>query len=173
MKGDRRMRKTVVAVVVLSGMFLLSIAAVHACGDKALRIGRGIRFQRATHPTSILIYIPSNLKRAEQVQSLLKKVGHKPYCVQSENNLSEAIRSGQYTLVLSDLGAASSVTHQIDNSSSKPVLVAVVSEGTKAEVKAAQKNYNHIVKDPHDAISYLEAIEEATRVKPHLLTKKS
>lgn len=167
------MRKTVVAVVILSGTFLLSIAAVQACGDKALRIGRGIRFQRATHPTSILIYIPSNAKRAEQVQSLLKKVGHKPYWVQGENNLSDALRSGQYTLVLSDLEAASTVSHQIDNSSSKPVLVAVVAEGTKAEVKAAQKNYNHIVKDPHDAISYLEAIEEATRVKPHLLTKKS
>ena len=166
------MRKVLVPLM-LSSMLLLSIAAVYACGDKALRIGRGIRFQRATHPTSILIYSPSNAKRAEQVQSLLKKVGHKPNWVQSENSLGEAIRSGQYGLVLSDLGAAASITHQIENSSSKPVLVAVVSDGTKAEVKAARKNYTHIVKDPHDAISYLEAIEEATHTKPHLLSKKS
>lgn len=167
------MRRTLIVFAMLFGIFLLSIAVVNACGDKALRIGRGIRFQRATRPTSVIIYIPSNVKRAQQVESLLKKVGHKPYAVQSENTLNEAIRSGQYALVFSDLQAASTVTHQIENSSSKPVLVAVVSDGTKAEVKAAQKQYNHIVKDPHDAISYLEAIEEATHTKPHLLSKKS
>jgi len=166
------MRRPLLALVILSGMFFLSIAAAHACGDKALRIGRGIRFQRAINPKSILIYIPSNATRASQVQSLLKKVGHKPYWAQSDNNLSEALKSGKYDLVFTDLGVAENLTHQIDNSSSKPVLVAVVSEGTKAEVKAAQKHYNHIVKDPHNAVSYLEAIEVALRSKPHLLSKK-
>ena len=167
------MRRTLTSLVIVSGMFLVSIAAVNACGDKALRIGRGIRFQRAVNPKSILIYIPSNVTRASQVQSLLKKVGHKPYSVQNENNLGEALKSGKYDLVFTDLGAAPNLAHQIGNSSSKAVLVAVVSEGTKSEVKTAQKQYNHVVKDPHNAISYLEAIEEATRVKPHLLTKKS
>jgi len=166
------MRRTLTALVILSGMFLCSSAAVNACGDKALRIGRGIRFQRATNPKSILIYIPSNVTRASQVQSLLKKVGHKPYWVQSENNLSEALNSGKYDLVFTDLGVAQNLTHQIENSSSKTVLVAVVSEGTKSEVRAAQKQYNHIVKDPHNAVNYLEAIEEAMRSKAHVLSKK-
>jgi len=159
------MRRTLITLVMLSGMSLLSIAGVNACGDKALRIGRGIRFQRAVNPKSILIYIPSNVTRASQVQSLLKKVGHKPYSVQNENNLGEALKSGKYDLVFTDLGVAQSLARQIGNSSSKAVLVAVVSEGTKAEVKAAQKQYNHIVKDPHNATSYLEAIEEAMRSK--------
>jgi hypothetical protein len=165
------MRRPLLALVILSEMFLLSIAPVHACGDKALRIGRGIRFQRTINPKSILIYIPSNVTRASQVQSLLKKVGHKPYWAQSQNNLSEALKSGKYDLVFTDLGVAQNLTHQIDNSSSKPVLVAVVSEGTKAEVKAAQKQYNHIVKNPHNAVSYLEAIEVALRSKPQLSKK--
>ena len=159
------MRRPLIVLVILSGMFFLSIAAAHACGDKALRIGRGIRFQRAVNPKSILIYIPSNVTRASQVQSLLKKVGHKPNWVQSENNLSEALKSGKYDLVFTDLGAAQSLAPQIGNFSSKAVLVAVVSEGTKAEVRAAQKQYNNIVKDPHNAISYLEAIDQAMRSK--------
>lgn len=165
------MRRKLTALVIVSGMFLCNIAAVNACGDKALRIGRGIRFQRAINPKSILIYIPSNVTRASQVQSLLKKVGHKPYWAQSDNNLSEALKSGKYDLVFTDLGVAQNLTHQINNSPSKPVLVAVVSEGTKAEVKAAQKQYNHIVKNPHNAVSYLEAIEVALRSKPNLSKK--
>jgi vacuolar-type H+-ATPase subunit F/Vma7 len=165
------MRRTLTSLVIVSGMFLVSLAAVNACGDKALRIGRGIRFQRAVNPKSILIYIPSNVTRASQVQSLLKKVGHKPYWAQSDNNLSEALKSGKYDLVFTDLGVAENLRHQIDNSSSKPVLVAVVSEGTKAEVKAAQKQYNNIVKNPHNAVSYLEAIEVALRSKPQLSKK--
>lgn len=162
----------VIALVVLVAMVLLSIAVVEACGDKALRIGRGIRFQRATRPAAILIYIPSNATRAAQVQSLLKKVGHKPYSAQGEDNFSEALRSGQYDLVFSDLGTAASLARQIENAPSKPVLIAVVSEGTRAEVAAAQKHYNHLVKNPHSAGNYLDALDEAMRSRVHLPAKK-
>jgi DNA-binding NtrC family response regulator len=166
------MRRTVFAIVVLTGIVLLSAAVVDACGDKALRIGRGIRFQRTSHPAAVLIYIPSNATRAAQVQSLLKKVGHKSYAAQGEDNFKDALNSGQYNLVISDLAVASSLGSQIENSPSKPVLVAVVSEGTKAEVAAAQKHYNHIVKNPHSAERYLDAIDEAMRSRVHVLSKK-
>ncbi len=166
------MRKNVLAVLMIAGVFLLGIAVVEACGDKALRIGRGVRFQRSTHPAAVLIYIPSNPTRASQVQSLLKKVGHKSYAAQREDNFSDALKSGEYDLVLSDLDVAASLGKQIENSPSKPVLVAVVSDGTKAEVAAAQKHYSHIVKNPHSANHYLDAIEEAMRSRVHLLSKK-
>ena len=166
------MRRMVFAIVVLAGIVLLSVAVVDACGDKALRIGRGIRFQRTSQPAAVLIYMPSNATRAAQVQSLLKKVGHKSYAAQGEDNFRDALNSGQYNLVLSDLAAASSLGRQIESSPSKPVLVAVVSEGTKAEVAAAQKRYNHIVKNPHSAERYLDAIEEAMRSRVRLLSKK-
>jgi DNA-binding NtrC family response regulator len=167
------MRRMVLAMVVIVGIALLSIAAADACGDKALRIGRGIRFQRTSHPTAVLIYLPSNATRAAQLQSMLKKVGHKSYAVQGVDSLGEALKSGQYDLVFTDLAAAASLETNIKTSPSKPVLVAVVSEGRKAEVTAAQKQYRYVVTNPHSADQYLDAIEEAMRSRVHLLAKKT
>jgi len=167
------MRRMAFGLAVLSGIVLLSIPVVHACGDKALRIGRGVRFQRTTHPAAVLIYIPSNPTRASQVQSLMKKVGHKSYAALQARDFSEALNSGQYNLVFGDLDVATNFGRQIENAPSRPVLVAVVSEGTKGEVAAAKKQYGHLVKDPHNAERYLEAIEEVMRSRVHLLTKKA
>ena len=172
MGEGNRMRRTALAVVIIAGTLLLSIAVVEACGDKALRIGRGVRFQRTSRPAAVLIYIPSNATRASQLQSMLKKVGHKSYAAQGVDSLSEALKSGQYDLVFTDLAAAASLETNIETSPSKPVLVAVVSEGTKAEVTAAKKQYRYVVKNPHSADQYLDAIEEAMRSRVHLLAKK-
>ena len=167
------MRRLVCVLVMIAGTFLVSVAVADACGDKALRIGRGIRFQRSSHPAAVLIYIPSNATRALQLQSMLKKVGHKPYAAQGVASLSEALKSGQYDLVFTDLAAAASLETNIKTSPSKPVLVAVVAEGRKAEVNAAQKQYRYVVKNPHSADQYLDAIEDAMRSRVHLIAKKS
>lgn len=167
------MRRILIAPAIIAGIVLFGIPAADACGDKALRIGRGIRFQRTTHPASVLIYIPSNNLRATQLQSMLKTVGHKSSAVQSEDRLGDALKSGQYDLVFTDLGAAASLETNIKTSPFKPVLVAVVSEGRKAEVTAAKKQYRYVVKNPHSADQYLDAIEDAMRSRVRLLAKKS
>ncbi|MDQ5845096.1 MAG: YfiR family protein, partial [Acidobacteriota bacterium] len=119
------------------------------------------------------IYIPSNSPRATQLQSMLKKVGHKPYAVEGVDRLNDALRSGQYQLVFIDLAEAAKLEEQIANSASKPVLVTVVSEGKKAEVTAAKKQYRFVVKNPHSADHYLEAIEQAMRSRLRLISKKA
>jgi DNA-binding NtrC family response regulator len=167
------MRRILIVPAIIAGIVLLGIPAADACGDKALRIGRGIRFQRTTHPVSVLIYIPSNNLRATQLQSMLKKVGHKSSAVQSEDRLGDALKSGQYDLVFTDLAAAASLETNIKTSPFKPVLVAVVSEGRKAEVTAAKKQYRYVVKNPHSADQYLDAIEDAMLSRVHLLAKKT
>src|SRR2546427_4119129 len=151
------MRRMFLPAVVVLGIVLLNIAPADACGDKALRIGRGIRFQRPSHPVAVLIYFPSNTTRATQLQSMLKKVGHKSYAAQGVDSLSEALRSGQYDLVFADLAEAATLEKQIGISAAKPVLVPVVSKGTKAEASAAQKQYRFVVKNPHSAEHYLDA----------------
>ena len=167
------MRRILLGIVIIAGIFPLGIAVANACGDKALRIGRGIRFQRTSHPAAVLIFIPSNATRATQLQSMLKKVGHKPYTVQGVDSLGEALKSGQYDLVFTDFAAAAGLETNIRTSPSKPVLVAVVSEGKKAEVTAAQRQYRYVVKNPHSADQYLDAIEDAMRSRVHLLAKKT
>ncbi|MEO8434869.1 MAG: hypothetical protein ABI596_08235 [Pyrinomonadaceae bacterium] len=166
------MRRMILAATIIAGIALLSIPMAEACGDKALRIGRGIRFRRVSHPAAVLIYIPSNFSRATQLQSMLKKVGHKSYAAQGADKLTEALKSGQYDLVIADVAEAAGLENQIQGSSSKPVLVAVVSKGTKAEVTAAQKRYQNVVTNPQSADHYLEAIEQAMRSRVRLLSKK-
>jgi len=167
------MRRILLAVVVIAGVVLLSIAVADACGDKSLRIGRGIRFQRSSHPTAVLIYLPSNATRAAQLQSMLKRVGHKAYSAPDAGRLSEALTSGQYDLVFAEFAEAAKLARQIETSRSKPVLVPVISSGTKAEVTAARTQYRYVVKNPHNADNYLDAIDEAMRSRVHLLAKKS
>ena len=167
------MRRLVTAFVIIAGFALFSTGVADACGDKALRIGRGIRFQRTSRPASVLIYIPSNFLRATQLQSMLRKVGHKSATAQGADKLSEALKSGQYDLVFADLAEAASLEKQIAYTSTKPVLVPVVSKGTKAEVSAAQKQYRYFVKDPHSADRYLDAIEQAMRSRVRLVAKKA
>jgi DNA-binding NtrC family response regulator len=167
------MRRLICALVIIPVILLGSVAVADACGDKALRIGRGIRFQRTSRPAAVLIYIPSNTARANQVQSMLKKVGHKSYAVQSVDGLSQALKSGQYDLVMTGVSEAASLGNQIESSPSRPVLVAVVSEGTKAQVMAAKKQYRYVVKNPHSAEQYLDAIDDAVRSRVHLIAKKS
>ena len=169
----RRLVCAPVMIVIIAGTVLVSIAVADACGDKALRIGRGIRFQRTSRPAAVLIYIPSNTARATQVQSMLKKVGHKSYAVQSVDSLSQALKSGQYDLVMAGVADAASLENQVGAYPSKPVLVAVVSEGTKTEVAAAKKQFRYVVKNPHSAEQYLDAIDDAMRSRVHLIAKKS
>lgn len=171
------MRRIIFALGLVAGMLLLSLTTADACGDKSLRIGRGVRFQHPTaHPAAVLIYLPANppantAARAPQLQKMLKGVGHKARTVQGADMLSAALNSGQYDIVLMDLAEVASLQQQIDALSAKPVVVPVASKGTKAEISAAQKQYRYIVKHAGDAEEYLEAIENAMQSKVHGLQK--
>lgn len=165
------MRRMAAAIVIIAGIFLLNIAVGDACGDKSLRIGRGIRFRRTSHPAAVLIYIPSNEKRATQLHSMLKRVGHKSFAVQGADGVSEALKSGKYDLVFADVSEAPSLEKQIQASASRPGLIPVVSNGTKAEVAAAKVHYRYLVKNPHSADDYLEAIDQALRSRVRVLSK--
>jgi DNA-binding NtrC family response regulator len=166
------MRKTLSIVAVITALLVISIPTVEACGDKVLRIGRGVRFQRTTHPTAVLIYIPSNAERATQLQSMLQKVGHTTYKVQDVDSLRVALMSQRYDIIFTDLAEAARLEEQVKTSASKPVVVPVVSKETKAQISEAKKQYKCLVTHPHSGDYYLDAIEEALRSKVHLLTNK-
>jgi hypothetical protein len=100
-------------------------------------------------------------------------VGHKSYAVQSVDSLSQALKSGQYDLVMTGVADAANLGNQVSASSSRPLLVAVVAEGTKTEVAAAKKQYRFVVKNPHSAEQYLDAIDEAMRSRVHLIVRKT
>lgn len=166
------MRRFIFAAIV-AGSFLINVPLATACGDKALRIGRGVRFQRTSHPAAILIYIPSNATRASQLQAVLRKAGHKAYVASGADGLNSALHSGQYDLVFTDLAEAPGLEKQLQNASLKSILVPVMAKGTQSEVTAAKKQYRYLVKNPHSADHYLEAIDGAMQSRVHLLTRKA
>jgi len=177
------MRRIILAIVIFAGILSLSLTTADACGDKSLRIGRGARFQRTMRPAAILIYLPprSPLTAAAKapqfqsltprLQSMLKKEGHKPYAVEDAGQFSEALKSGQYDLVLTDLADAASLQKQIESSSSKLVVIPVGYKLTKAEAEAAKRQYQYIIKNPSNADEYLDAIEEVMRSRVRMLQK--
>jgi hypothetical protein len=161
----------------IAAMLLLNLTAAFACGDKSLRIGRGVRFQRTQHPASILIYIPStapgNVARVEPLRTLLKKVGHKSArTVIGVDQLDAALQSGNYDLVLSSLTEAGGLQSHIASSQSRPVLVPVApSKAPKTEVRAAERQYKYIVKDSGNPEQYITAIEQAMKVRQGVQAK--
>ena len=166
------MRRFIFAAII-AGSFIINVPMATACGDKALRIGRGVRFQRTLHPAAVLIYLPSNATRASQLQSVLRKAGHKAYVASGAGGLNSALHSGQYDLVFTDLAEAQGLEKQLQNASLKSILVPVLANGTKAEVTAAKKQYGYVVKNPHSADHYLDAIDGAMQSRVRLLAKKA
>jgi hypothetical protein len=164
------MRKILLALGIVAGIWLLSMTTADACGDKSLRIGHGVRFQHpAAHPAKVLIYLPSNAPadttaRAPQLQRIFKQVSHKAHIIRGADMLSEALHSGQYDILLLDLAETASL-QQFDDLTTKPIVVPVASKGTKAEIATVQKQYRYIVKHPRDAEEYLDTIDDAMRSK--------
>lgn len=159
------MRRITIAFLLASGTVLLSIAVVDACGDKLLRVGSGVRFQRSVHPASILIYVSPDtpVSATSRVQSFLKRAGHKPSTVQGINGFGGAVNSGRYDIILANLSDVPGLQKQIETSTSKPTIVPIAINANKAERAAAKKEYKCLVKDSNDGDEYLDAIEAAMR----------
>jgi hypothetical protein len=160
------MRK-LLSMLIVSTFALSGMMDANACGDKTLRVGRGIRFHKvfaSAHPSAILIYSPAIPGgKAPQLSDYLKKVGHKPYVVDDPARLSAALKSGQYDLVLTDFAEAANVQRQIG--SSRTVVVPVVYKRPKAEEAAAARQYKVIVKNPTRGDDFLPAVYQVMKSK--------
>jgi hypothetical protein len=172
------MRRITITIVIALGISLLSIAVADACGDKLLRMGRGARFQRSMHPATVLIYLPAitsagTSTKAPQLQAFLKKAGHRSSIVQGADQLSRVLSSGRFDVVLAGLAEVPGVQKEIEAAVSKPAVVPMIFNGTKADVAAAKKHYHCVVKNPNNGDEYLDAIEEVMRSRMRVAQKKA
>jgi hypothetical protein len=163
--------KKLLSVLIVSTFMLSGMLDVNACGDKTLRVGKGIRFQQMSayasrHPSAILIYSPAIPGgNAIKLRDYLKRIGHKPSLVDSAARLSEAISLGQYDLVLTDFAEAGNLQKQIASSSTRTVVVPVMLKHTKAEETAAARQYKVIVKNPTSADDFVAAVYQVMKSK--------
>lgn len=160
-------------VLIVSTVVLSGLTDADACGDKTLRVGRGTRFQvqrafAARHPSAILIQasaIPAG--KAPLLRDYLQKVGHRPEVVEDSAHLGEAVRSGRYDLVLTDLADADDLRRQVESSSFKTAVVPVMFKRSKGEVAAAARQYKVIVKNATSGDDFLQAVYEVMHSKAH------
>jgi hypothetical protein len=175
----RRASNAISALGIVATVCMLSIPPVDACGDKTLRIGRGARFHRTTHPAAVLIYLPGNSVNSAPVrptpqsvapalQTLLKRLNARSRTVQGVEGLTEALKA-QYDVVLADLAEAGNLQKQIEASTSKPVVIPVACAETKVQAGPAKKQYGFVVKNPTSGEEYLDVIEDAMRSRMRAL----
>ena len=160
------MRKATALLTGLAGLWLLCVADVHACGDKFLVVGRGVRYSRAhgaVHAASILIYRNSTSQSAAiakdvKLEGDLKQAGHKVQSVTDATALDSALKGARFDLVLADVADSPGLEKQVASQSSKPIVVPVLYEPTSDQLAAAKKQYGCAMKAPSK--DYLSTIDE-------------
>lgn len=166
------MTRTLVTAGMALGLLAGAGTDLAACGDKSLSAG-GIRIQRAIaarYPATVLIYAPtgSRLPSAMHVlhfQETLLKVGHTYQEVSSPAEFQASLATGQFNVVLADLGDVPLVQQQLDASSTPAAVVAVTPKLTKPEAAVARMANRFVITAPSYAAEYLVTIADAVRLR--------
>lgn len=157
------MRNRLVSLGLAVGLLLLCCPPSEACGDKFLRMGRGLRNARATRPASILIYMkPDSVvpaaARELKLSASLQRAGHRIRAVEGANELEAALMSGTYDIVVGD-PASATVIARMPTGKSKPSFLPVLLKPTRQELAAAEKRYRCFLAAPGRAYTSLAEID--------------
>lgn len=167
------MRRSLPVLMAAAAVFLQDAGSAQACGDKFVLLGRGVKFQRAyaaIYPASIVIYAQPQRHAAKAIrdprlQSDLKQAGHRVSLVESEAALARALASEKVDLVLTDVADADQTATDGASSPSKPIVLPVMYEPTKEEIKRIEARYQCRLKSSDKADRYLVTIDDAMKVR--------
>ena len=164
------MRRFLHGSIALVSLVLLLCASASACGDKLLVLGRGMKFDNINGSLkgAIILYMPADLATTAAVNDAqfhagLKKAGHTLFVAPDMHVLAEAIRSGKYDLVLTDVRDAGVAEDQVSATTFNTVVMPVVYEGTKLQGAAAR--YGCIRKSASNNRTCFSTIEKALESK--------
>jgi hypothetical protein len=141
------MRPFLAVLVFLAGLVVwpsLREVAV-ACGDKALTVGRGIKYGRAyaaLHPGTVALYArPGAPPLGPHLDTQLKRAGHRVVMAVDASSLREALGSVPIDIVLASLADAETVESNVAAATSHPsfVCVNVGDDTTKAGTDAPRQ----------------------------------
>jgi ABC-type amino acid transport substrate-binding protein len=149
---------------------LLAGAVAWACGDKLMLVmGTNAGQIKPLHPAAILVFpgksASASLMRALPSQPAFKKAGHRLQLIEDPAGLDNALKAGNYDLVVADVANASELSPQVSAAPSKPLLLPLVFKASKEEQSAAQRKYHCLLKAPGNADNYLAAIDQAMDLK--------
>lgn len=171
------MWKAGVFLAVAVALVIQSVERAHACGDKLLLLGRGIRFQsrHTPHPASVLLYLPAAARAGgtladPKLESALREAHHQVRAVGTREELYAALRDGQYDVILADVTEASEVQRTLAATDAVvlPVvyLLAPVSRAEKkADTVRAEKEFSAVLKLPGRPGHYCAMVDKAMELK--------
>jgi hypothetical protein len=154
-----------ILVLVLWG--LLAASDVFACGNKFLVASRGTRFGKvavARQDATILVYAnpDSTMPRAMAkvpIETVLVEAGYQPTIVADPDEFNQALRQGEWDLVLADLNDSDAVRERMGDAA--PMVVPVLYEPTKSDMQLAKQEYESVIKAPVKSQRFLESVDEA------------
>ena len=157
------------AVLTVAAVLGSVSADLSACGDKFLRAGRSAknRGYAAVYPASILVFKPTATdKGIKALETFLKKAGHKPVCLKSGADLSQALTASKYDLVIADYADAAALKSRFTSFSIDPGFLPILDNVTKTEEADARKQFKHVLK-PEKMTIYdaLDQIDEAMKLR--------
>lgn len=174
-------RHLLVTLVAVLPVLIQTAAPVHACGEKLLVLGRGIRFQSRHTPraASVLVYLPPSGARRPlsdpNLESALREAGHTVGTATTGAELQTALQSGSYDVVLANITDAPDLERvqalMEHNAIVLPAvyLVAPTQQQTKQQAKAdrtnATKAFGVVVEVPGRAGHYCAAVDKAMELK--------
>jgi hypothetical protein len=173
----RRMRRSlIVSMVIVAGVLAQHAEVLHACGEKLLALGRGIRFQsrHSPRPASVLLYLPQSASPLTDpnLESALKDAGHAVRAATTTADLESALRSGSYDVVLANVTDAPDLERaQAVTAANAVVLPAVylvtpaAQKQTKADRDSASKTFGVMVEVPGRPGHYCAAVDKAMELK--------
>lgn len=173
-----------VFAVIVVAFTALSQGAVplHACGDKLMMLGRGMRFQSRHTPraASVLLYLPQSGGARPltdpNLESALREAGHAVRAVTTSADLDGALRSGAFDVVLANVSDAPELERaQAVSQQNAVVLPAIylVAPGAQSPAKQqartdrdnAAKEFSVVVEVPGRPGHYCHAVDKAMELK--------
>ena len=175
------MRQILVAAAIAATVSQSGIS-LHACGDKLLMLGRGVKFQSKHTPraAAVLLYLPESATGLAltdpKLESALREAGHAVRAVTSRADLESALSTGTFDVVLANVTQAPELERAQavvgHNSVVLPAIYLVApgvqpisKQQSKADRDKAAKDFAVIVQVPGRPGHYCHAVDEAMELK--------
>jgi len=173
------MLRRMLAVGILGAIVASGTVDLGACGDKFLRIGKSGRYRgyAAAHRTSILIYTPvkASPRGIKALEDLLISAGHTPRSVKTGVLLTQAFADAPFDLVIAAYADAGKISGQLDALPSRPALLPVLHNPTKAIAAEAERDYPFLLRThamkPYDALVEIDDLM-AQRLKAGIIAAR-
>lgn len=161
-------RRAFVIVGAVTGALILGQGLAAGCGDKFVLIGGAARVNRSKFPSRVLVFMnpASRVPAAEKefhVEATLTAAGHKAKVAESQAEVEKALETGKYDLVLADPADVPSLRQRCGTVASKPAVLPLLYKPTAAELSAAEKEANCLVRPSKKSSDLLAVIDETMK----------